>query len=310
MMKHLKITNRLNAGLCVVKMALKIITAICFSFCLLACADPPPPAPIVDGWQQRSAASIYRVQPDDTIYSVAWMFGMDYRDIARYNNLSEPYTLSHGQALKLTPSPDNVSADTNANAKAVTYPAATIYTPPAYVDAQSSDAVSVKNTQTEPSTKTSAAADTSSSNQPVSAKEKTVVATETSVSKTALGSGKWKWPVKGEIVKGFSAASGGNRGIDISSKLQTPIVATASGKVVYTGSSMPGYGRLVIIKHDNNDLSAYAFNESILVKEGEAVKAGQQIATMGKNNEGVPMLHFEVRHNGKPQNPLLYLEKA
>lgn len=286
---------------------LKIITLFCVALCLVACADPLPPAPIVDGWQQRSSASVYRVQPDDTIYSIAWMFGMDYRDIARYNHLSEPYAVREGQALNLTP-PANTS-------KAVTYPVATTYpveTPP--VDTFSTTTPAPQSGRTLYTPSSSSLSESSASMQPAS-KEKSAASSSTASAKPPVGGptggpkgGKWLWPVKGEVVKGFSTASGGNRGIDISAKYQEPVVASASGKVVYTGSSMPGYGQLIIVKHDNNNLSAYAFNHSILVKEGEAVKAGQQIAAVGKNSEGKPMLHFEVRSHGKPQDPLAYLK--
>lgn len=268
---------------------------------MVACTvDEPASAPIVDGWQQQTATSAYRVQEGDTVYSVAWMFGMDYSDIVRYNKLSEPYTLKSGQALWLTPprgAHQAVSPERVAHAEpsgAVTYAAAMPAAP-------------------EPE-KTQAPASPEPTSKPATVREKPITKTEVKTEATlaekpvlATKSG-WLWPAEGKVVKGFSTAAGGNRGIDIGGELRAPVTASASGKVVYTGSSMPGYGRLIILKHDNHDLSAYAFNDSILVKEGEVVKAGQKIATMGKNNEGKPALHFEIRKNGKPQDPMKYLK--
>jgi len=117
------------------------------------------------------------------------------------------------------------------------------------------------------------------------------------------------WPTNGRITHTFATASTGSKGIEIAGALGQEIKASAAGKVVYSGSSLTGYGRVVIIKHSDNVVTVYALNKLVLVKEGQVVKAGEQIAVMGNNTYGDVVLHFEVRIDGKPYNPLLYLEK-
>ena len=118
---------------------------------------------------------------------------------------------------------------------------------------------------------------------------------------------KWQWPTSGKVVKGFSSSPSGNKGLNITGKYGQPIVASAQGVVVYCGTGVRGYGKLIIIKHDRDFLTAYANNSVILVKLGQKIKAGQAIARMGNNNAGLAMLHFEIRYDGKPLNPRKYL---
>jgi len=118
---------------------------------------------------------------------------------------------------------------------------------------------------------------------------------------------RWFWPAKGALVRMYHTNDPLSKGIDISGVRGQDIVAAAPGKVVYTGSAIIGYGKLIIIKNSDQFLSAYADNESMLVQEGETVKAGERIATMGLDRDGHPLLHFEIRYNGKPVNPLSYL---
>ena len=119
----------------------------------------------------------------------------------------------------------------------------------------------------------------------------------------------WRWPVKGQIIANFSSKAQGNKGIDIAGRRGTSIRATANGKVVYAGSALRGYGKLVIIKHNDDYLSAYAHNDKILVKEQQQIKSGDVIAKMGNSDAQRVMLHFEVRFRGKSVNPLKYLPK-
>jgi lipoprotein NlpD len=116
----------------------------------------------------------------------------------------------------------------------------------------------------------------------------------------------WSWPHKGKILRGFE---GGNKGIDIAGKISDPIFAAAEGKVLYVGSNVRGYGNLVIVKHSAAYLSAYAHNSQIFVKEGQAVTAGQKIAELGKSDSEQAKLHFEIRHQGKPVDPMQFLPK-
>jgi len=118
---------------------------------------------------------------------------------------------------------------------------------------------------------------------------------------------KFAWPAKGKVVAGFNESS--NKGINIAGKMGEPVDAAAEGKVVYAGSGLRGYGNLVIIKHEGNYLTAYAHNSKILVKEGETVKRGQRIADMGDSDADMPMLHFEVRRQGKPVDPMKFLNQ-
>lgn len=118
---------------------------------------------------------------------------------------------------------------------------------------------------------------------------------------------RWGWPARGRVIQGFSANLAGNRGINISGRLGEPVHSAASGVVVYSGDGVRGYGNLLIIKHNDSYLSAYAYNRKLLVRLGQRVRAGQTIAEMGRNNAGRVMLHFEIRRNGRPVNPKRYL---
>lgn len=120
------------------------------------------------------------------------------------------------------------------------------------------------------------------------------------------GSGSWLWPTSGKVIQKF-APSTGNKGINITNKLGTPIKATAAGVVVYEGQGLEGYGKLIIIKHDTGYLSAYAHNAQVFVHEGEKIKAGEKIATMGSTGSNKVMLHFEIRKGGQPIDPLSVL---
>jgi len=118
----------------------------------------------------------------------------------------------------------------------------------------------------------------------------------------------WHWPTKGHLIAGFSIAKG-KQGIDIQAPNGEPVLASASGEVVYVGNSLKGYGNLVIIKHNQSYLSAYAHNSSILVSEGQRIASRQKIGTVGLNKQRVNALHFQIRKNGKPVNPINYLPK-
>ncbi|HHQ4479513.1 TPA: peptidoglycan DD-metalloendopeptidase family protein, partial [Aeromonas veronii] len=119
----------------------------------------------------------------------------------------------------------------------------------------------------------------------------------------------WHWPAKGRIVEGFSVAEQGNKGIDIAGQKGQPVYAASSGKVVYAGSALRGYGKLIILKHDDDYLSAYAHNDELRVKEGDSVKGGSVIANMGSTDAPDVRLHFEIRYRGKSINPMSYLPK-
>ena len=119
----------------------------------------------------------------------------------------------------------------------------------------------------------------------------------------------WRWPTSGKILSTYSKSAAGRKGIDIAGKSGQSIIAAASGKVVYSGNGLPRYGNLLIIKHNDVYLSAYAHNKTLLVKEGQLVKAGQKIALLGRSGTQQNQLHFEIRRNGKPVDPMRFLPK-
>lgn len=196
----------------------------------------------------------YVVQPGDTLYSIAWRYGLDYHDVAAWNGIGSSYLIKPGQTLVLS-APAHV----------------VITRPPAHTSA--------------PSRVTAPASGYATPASPLS----------------------WAWPTSGAVVRLFHAGDPLSKGIDISGAQGQPVYAAAPGKVVYTGSGIIGYGKLIIIKNSEQFLSAYADNDSMLVREGDAVQSGERIATMGLDRNGHPLLHFEIRYNGKPVNPLDYL---
>jgi lipoprotein NlpD len=200
------------------------------------------------------------VRKGDTLYSIAWQAGHDYRKVARWNNIRWPYRIHPGQRISL-------KAKTKTKHKA---------------------AQKQKITQRKAPSKYK--------KKPYSAPKNGVV--------------KWAWPTRGKIIGYFSAKEPGKKGVDIAGRIGQSIKAAASGRVVYSGNGLRGYGNLVIIKHNETYFSAYAHNRKIFVKENQKVKLGQKIADMGNTGANNVMLHFEIRRNGRPINPLKYLPKA
>lgn len=221
---------------------------------LNGCTDDSQPAPVIDAWYQKGAASdFYVVQRDDTIYSIAFAFGLDYRSLAAANHLNPPYHITKGERLRMTHTPVG-------QYQAESHP------PMPFVHA--------------------AAASTPSYGVPLE------------------GAPGWHWPVKGRLMHSFSRLPNGHPGLSIAGKLGESVRAASGGVVVYSGDGVRGYGNLIIIKHNDSYLSAYAFNQENLVNVGDRVVAGTVIAHMGKNDAGRTLLYFEIRHNGVPVNPL------
>ncbi|HEV2613277.1 MAG TPA: peptidoglycan DD-metalloendopeptidase family protein [Gammaproteobacteria bacterium] len=246
----------------------RIFLLLCLTFCLASCGGPSHHfAPVSNGWKSREASQIYRVQPTDTLYSVAFRYGLDVNKLAKANAISPPYHILVGQTLKLLP-------DANDSTLPISAPAPVL--------------VVAKPVPTTPVAAT-----------PIIPVEKQPVATGPI--------GKWAWPAQGKIIQGFSAAYAGNKGLDIAGKLGDPVRATASGRVVYCGTGLRSYGLLIIVKHNAKYLSAYAHNSKAFVKEGDKVSRGQIIAKMGSSDATRVMLHFEIRQLGKPVDPLQLL---
>lgn len=199
---------------------------------------PPatPPGPPSAQPLKPAPPGHYRVQPGDNLFRIAFQHGLDYPDLARWNNLADPDHLLAGSVLRLTPPPGT--------------------TPPV------------------------------------------APASEPLVS--------WDWPARGPILRGFGEA-GGNKGLDIAGTRGSPIRAAAAGQVLYASDGLRGYGKLIIIKHSESLLSAYAHQDAILVREGDQVARGQMVGRMGDSDTQQVMLHFEIREHGKPVDPRKYL---
>ncbi|GIX28396.1 peptidoglycan DD-metalloendopeptidase family protein [Pelomicrobium sp. G1] len=264
-----------------------------------------------------SRGEVYVVKRGDTLYSIALEHGMDYRELAAINGITDPGTLPVGRELKLKrPAPPA------ALAPAASEPGGVVTAPlvvPSGIEAKPlGDSVTLK---TEPKgyklpysaealarmkSGTPLAAAKPESATPPKPEAKPDPKPEARPGPDPEGDGEidWAWPVTGKLISRFSE---GSKGIDIAGRMGQPVYASAPGKVVYTGSGLRGYGKLVIIKHNSAYLSAYAHNREILVKEGQSVAKGQQIAEMGNTDADQVKLHFEIRRYGKPVDPLKYL---
>jgi lipoprotein NlpD len=214
-------------------------------------SEPRPP--------KNTSITYHTVTKGETLYSIAWQYGHDYRTVAKWNDLPRSYTIYPGQKLRVRPPGGTTASKSNSKS---------------------------------PSTKTS----------------RSPSKTRSAVT-TSSRSPHWRWPTEGKVISHFAAGDPARQGIDISGKRGQAIIAAASGKVVYSGNGLRGYGNLVIIQHNETYFSAYAHNQKVLVKENEKVKSGQRIADMGNSGTDRVMLHFEIRRNGRPSNPLQYLPK-
>jgi lipoprotein NlpD len=254
---------------------------------ITGCSNRSQPAPVSELYQgktfrdfepQAYSAKTYQVKAGDTLYSIAWYSGNDYKYLARINKISPPYQISPGKILTLTKLPTSIRPKSNKGTGQISK--------------------AIINTSVDPS------------------KKQAYGESEQNVNRGPIGPAtgqfpdrvkSWHWPTTEAISRGFSAKEQGNKGLDFSGKLGLPILAAADGKVVYTGDALRGFGKLVIIKHSDSYLTAYAHNDNILVKEQKWVKAGQKIASMGRSGTDKVKLRFEVRYKGKSVDPLRYL---
>lgn len=230
------------------------IACICLTGCM---TDDAVYAPVteISTIQSIPKSGVYRVSVGDTLYSIAFRYGMDYRVLASQNHLVEPYVIHRGQVLAL------------------------------------------KQKHMPPLSRVA---------EPLPLKPKRV--SESSFIPSAAFSSvtQWRWPATGSLIREFG---GLNKGINIGGRIGDPVFASARGQVVYSGNGIRGYGNLIIIKHNDEFLTAYAHNSEVFVREGQWVQGGQRIALMGKTGTRQPMLHFEIRKSGLPQNPLMYLTR-
>jgi lipoprotein NlpD len=251
---------------------LLLLLAIAF---IAGCADKPY-TPVDDLSQDIKGDKTYKVAAGDTLFSIAWRFDKDYRQLAAANQIPEPYIIHVGQVLQLN--------------QAASY---RVKRPKAQA--------STANQKSLPSVTKS---EKSAGKKPSTGVSRTLP----NVVKANPNDAGWLWPAQGSVVKNFSVGRNVNKGIDIKAA-NADVISSRSGKVVYAGNKLKGYGNLIIVKHSNTYLSAYAHNKTLLVKEGDWVKQGQQIAKLGSTNSKYAVLHFEIRKQGKPVNPLQYLKK-
>ena len=320
---------------------------------LAGCANQPVQAPVLERAPVSAArpapppagprSDVYTVKRGDTMFSIALDHGLDYKELAAWNNIDNPSRIRPGQQLRITPpagaqeapvivNPITTSgrvesrplaapgappgaaaaAATPPKAEAATGPAAAQgsikseplarklpYTPENLALLQRAEAppAAAPAPAPVPAPAVAAAIPSAPVAAPAPAQAAAAADDEDKVD--------WGWPVQGRIIAGFSEAS--NKGLDIAAKLGDPVIAAAPGRVVYSGSGLRGYGKLVIVKHNKTYLSAYAHNSVILVKEGQSVVKGQKIAEVGNTDSDKPMLHFEIRKLGKPVDPAKYL---
>lgn len=216
------------------------------------------------------------MQRGDTLYAIAWQSGVDYRLVAAWNGIRPPYRIYPGQTLRLVPP---VAART---------PPAPPPTRPKPRPVPKTPVAALPPAPPPPPPSASPPP------SPAASKPQRLV---------------WRWPAQGRVVAAFKADDPLRKGIKIAGRSGDPIRSAEAGRVVYSGSGLIGYGRLIIVKHNDNYLSAYGHNREILVTEGDQVTKGQKIAEMGTANNGEPLLHFEIRRDGKPVDPLRLLPR-
>lgn len=221
------------------------------------------------GFENAGKPGYYTVKPGDTLIRIGLDAGHNFRDIVRWNNLENPNLIEVGQVLRIVPPGSD-------NPLVVTRPV-------------TSGNATTTTTAAAPARPSSAASAPAGSPQPATSDDDIA----------------WIWPAQGKLISGFDEVK--NKGYDIDGKVGDPIVASGDGRVVYAGAGLRGYGNLIILKHNNTYLTAYAHNQTLLVKEDQTVKKGQKIAEMGNSDADRVKLHFEIRRQGKPVDPARYL---
>ena len=250
-----------------------IFTTVLLMLLVGACASHRAPT---SSLQQPPSQRIkyHIVSRGETLYSIAWRYGKDFRQLAATNGIAPPYQIFPGQRLTLA-SRFVAAAPVAAPKKKYTAP----------------------HKPSRPATRT--VAKTAKSLTPSTPKK-----TVTRISSSGI---RWRWPARGKVISSFQARNPLRKGVDIAGEKGDSVLAAANGTVIYAGSALRGYGKLLIVKHNDEYLSAYAHNDKLLVGEGSEVKAGQRIAELGSSGTDRNKLHFEIRHNGQPVDPLAYL---
>jgi lipoprotein NlpD len=242
---------------------------------LAGCSAGTQYAPVED--RKNGSAPVsnrYVVSAGETLYSIAWRFGKDIKELARANKIPSPYTIYSGQQLVLSWPANSTQQQPSSSLQQTTSP------------------------QTTSATKSTV--------RPVQKSSSKIVVNNKTVPKKGYPF-RWQWPAKGALMRVFSLNGAVHKGIDLKGNMGEPVHAANSGKVVYAGSGLVGYGNLLIIKHNDRYLSAYGHNSILRVTEGEQVKVGQHIADIGNTGAKEVKLHFEIRRDGKPVDPLKLL---
>ena len=231
----------------------------------------------------ETAGRTHVVRPGETLFGIAWSYGLDHRELARWNGLDNPDLIYVGQRIRLSP----------AGASA----------PRTAVAASGSGGTRTAQASAASAPSSSSASSSRATVPAVAAASRPAAATTAPTGPMPA----WRWPTEGRIVSRFGGNSGIATGIGIAGREGQAIEAVADGQVVYAGSGLISYGQLVIIRHNDTFLSAYGYNARLLVSQGQRVSRGQKIAEMGLGPERQPRLHFEIRRGGQPIDPLLYL---
>lgn len=260
-------------------LTLKVVVILTAIVVLTACSSFSPGSDSDQSGQYGYKGRIHTVNRGETLVSIALRYGIGYKELADFNGIKPPYTIYPGQPIRVDIHAARGWADGRNKSAGSSRDGG---------GAVGRGKVPEKNSRSLNKTKNP---DLSSKNT------------------FAAGTVKWQWPASGKLLAQFQGENGLNKGIDINGNLGEPVLAAASGQVVYAGSGLSGYGNLLIIKHSDTFLSAYAHNRNLLVKEGESVKAGQRIADMGSSGTDRVKLHFEIRSDGNPVDPLKYLPK-
>ena len=272
-------------------------------------AEPAPKrAPV--GVENAGKPGYYTVQKGDTLIRIGLDAGQNYRDIARWNAIENPNKIEIGDVYRVIPPEEPAVAKAVVSGRLSVTPLppvpAAAPSPPKASSPSAPPPVTVAATPP-PAVKPAAPSTVQASEPPVAApvpqKPPAAAAPAVPATDDAL---EFAWPAKGEVIVAFDETKN-RKGIDLAGGAGDPVLAAAEGKVVYAGEGLRGYGKLIIIKHNNTFLTAYAHNQSILVKEDQSVKKGQKIAEMGSTDSDRVKLHFEIRERGRPVDPMKYL---
>ncbi|MDT8438165.1 MAG: peptidoglycan DD-metalloendopeptidase family protein [Wenzhouxiangellaceae bacterium] len=279
---------------------------------LAACGAPGPLPPEARSTRAASVErpDIYRVVGGDTLYSIAFRFGLDWREVARWNDIGPPHLIRPGQTLVLKGVERMGSAVAAVPGERTAAPASSRQ------PARSRPAPSPTQAGSTPAKPKPAQPVVASTTAPESAPSRAAPAASPPVSSAPVAAApggtrsvqgvEWQWPSAGSLARGFDGNST-RKGILIAGAEGQGVVAAADGEVVYSGNGLIGYGELIIVKHSERMLSAYAHNRERLVAEGQRVRAGETIARMGRNEDGRAVLHFEIRRDGQPADPIGFL---